>query len=386
MIMKKTRILLLGVVFAVAGFLNCSAGAAAGALETFKTAGTVPAPVMQPAKAASAISAPALVVEPDSGREPVLALINSAKSSVDITIYQINDPEIVNALLAKKREGVEIRVLYNFYSFQKYGKDPNAETIKKLSAAGIAVQKASESFAFTHQKTITVDGRVSLIMGFNLTPAYFTKTRDYGYVTDNTAQVKEIKEVFDADWNYTAVSPSVPSLAWSPVNSRAKILKVINSAKHTLVLEQLEALDKECVDAVIAAAARGVKVRFITARLVPYNGTEDSNKAPRDRMNANGVEAKVGTNYFYHAKMMLADYGTSTQTGFIGSINFSWTSMGKNRELGVVFTEPAFLTTLSNVFESDWSANPADAKPSGKAAASKGMSDSGADTSNLPVE
>ncbi|MDD2773729.1 MAG: phospholipase D-like domain-containing protein [Elusimicrobiales bacterium] len=379
--MKKIRILLLGAVFAVAGFLNCSAGADAGALETFKAAGTVPAPVMRSAKAASAISAPALVVEPDSGREPVLALINSAKSSIDITIYQISDTQIVNALLAKKREGVEIRVLYNFYSFQKYGKDPNAETIKKFSDAGIAVQKASESFKFTHQKTITVDGRVSLIMGFNLTPAYFAKTRDYGYVTDNTAQVKEIKEVFDADWNYTAVSPSVPSLAWSPVNARAKILKVINSAKHTLVLEQLEALDKECVDAVIAAAARGVKVRFITARLVPYNGTEDSNKAPRDRMNANGVEAKAGTNYYYHSKMMLADYGTAAQTGFIGSINFSSTSMGKNRELGVVFTEPAFLTTINNAFESDWSANPADGKSAGE-----NMSDSGESISNPAVE
>lgn len=39
---------------------------------------------------------------------------------------------------------------------------------------------------------------------------------------------------------------------------------------------------------------------------------------------------------------------------YIGSINLSWTSLTKNREIGLVMTEPQNVATVMSTFEKDW--------------------------------
>jgi phosphatidylserine/phosphatidylglycerophosphate/cardiolipin synthase-like enzyme len=52
--------------------------------------------------------------------------------------------------------------------------------------------------------------------------------------------------------------------------------------------------------------------------------------------------------------MILADYGTLNAQVFIGSENFSQTSLDRNRELGILVTEPEILERLHTTFEADW--------------------------------
>ena len=53
---------------------------------------------------------------------------------------------------------------------------------------------------------------------------------------------------------------------------------------------------------------------------------------------------------YQHSKMVLVDGARS----FVGSVNFTATSMDDNREVGVVLTEPVNIARLIAVFEGDW--------------------------------
>jgi phosphatidylserine/phosphatidylglycerophosphate/cardiolipin synthase-like enzyme len=54
----------------------------------------------------------------------------------------------------------------------------------------------------------------------------------------------------------------------------------------------------------------------------------------------------------------LADYGTANAQVYIGSENFSCTSLNKNRECGIIVSESAILDRLNTTYAADW------AKPS----------------------
>lgn len=305
-----------------------------------------------------------LVVEPDDLRSPVLGIINNARRTIDVTIYTISDSQVVGALVAAQKRGVAVRVIYNYNSFAQRHIYPNDNAVQQIVAAGGQARKAGTAFAITHQKTITADGAASLIMTFNLSSTYFGGSRDFGYLTTDPAQVGEIERVFEADWNGTAITPSEETLVWSPVNSRSRILDIINGARKTLIVDNEETGDKQCMSALMDAAKRGVSVRFLTAVLSKSNadstsdsGKDDANASERDILNAAGVQAKGASNHYMHAKMLLADYGSSTERGFIGSENFSSTSLNRNRELGVTLTDSTLLAQLDQVFETDWSAN-----------------------------
>ncbi|MDE2292506.1 MAG: cardiolipin synthase, partial [Elusimicrobia bacterium] len=267
-----------------------------------------------------------------------------------LTIYELDDSQVVDALAAAAQRGVAVRVLYNHYSFTNH--DPNQSALPKLQAAGVQVKPASASFRVTHQKTLVADARTALIMSFNLRSSYFRSSRDFGYLTSDPGVVSEIESVFSADWEYAPVTPSNPSLVWSPTNSRTKIAEVIDGAARSLDIYNEELLDTGMLQAVEAAAKRGVRVRVLCPRL-GHTGP-DANQPGRDELNAAGAQAKVANGFYIHAKMVLADYGTGAERAYMGSENFSSTSLDRNRELGVLMTDQAQLSSLADTFQNDW--------------------------------
>jgi phosphatidylserine/phosphatidylglycerophosphate/cardiolipin synthase-like enzyme len=322
-------------------------------LETSRKPKPTPAPAPRPAPAQSA--GYTLLTQPaSSNRDLIINYINGAQTSINLTIYEIEDPQIISALIAAAKRGVAVRVLYNHYSFVSYSHDPNAQYVTQLNAGGVQTKMAAQTFTVTHQKTFTFDGSVSIIMTFNLCPSYFATARDFGIVTSDPGQVAEITNVFEADWAYQPVSVSEPALVWSPDNSRTKILGIINGASKSLDVYNEETSDKASMAALIAAAKRGVTVRFITAVLTSAGSSADGNAAERAALNAGGVQAKGLNNPYIHAKMVLADYGEGGAQAFLGSENFSSTSLDKNRELGIILNDSGILSSIEQTFESDW--------------------------------
>jgi phosphatidylserine/phosphatidylglycerophosphate/cardiolipin synthase-like enzyme len=130
-------------------------------------------------------------------------------------------------------------------------------------------------------------------------------------------------------------------------------MAVINGARSTLDVYCEEASDPGVLGALVAAAKRGVKVRYIAAVLAG-EGLLNGNARGVTFMQAGGVSAVCKSFLYIHAKMILADLGTAAAQVYIGSENFSCVSLNDNRECGILVTEPAILQRLEATFQLDW--------------------------------
>ena len=303
-----------------------------------------------------------LLIEPDDGRGAVMSAIAGASRSIDLTIYELSDSQIVGALETAASRKVQVRVLYNWYSISPEDQRTNVlPIVQQLASAGVACRPAPKIFEVTHEKAMVLDGTSALVMSFNLSKQYFGSTRDFGIRTVVPTEVQEVAAVFEADWNGQTASPSVPSMVWSPVNSRPKLTALIASARRTLEVYCEELGDPGILDALVAAAKRGVQVRLIAAVLLG-SGPGNENAPGITRLRAGGVDAvsksfpaPSGTGDLYiHAKAIVADSGLPTAQAFVGSENISCTSLDDNRECGILVTEPDLLAQIEATFASDW--------------------------------
>ena len=71
-------------------------------------------------------------------------------------------------------------------------------------------------------------------------------------------------------------------------------------------------------------------------------------------MSTHGILSKEGTSLYIHAKVILSDYQTPGQEVYIGSENLAPVSLNKNRELGILVSEPFILDSIESVFLNDW--------------------------------
>ncbi|MFJ3337519.1 phospholipase D-like domain-containing protein [Streptomyces sp. NPDC086766] len=266
-----------------------------------------------------------------SGSQPTIYdFINSATSKLDMTMYELEDTTAVNDLIALKNKGVTVRVILD-----RQHQSANNSAYTSLTNAGIGVVWSSSAFVYTHQKTITVDGVKSLVMTGNLTSQYYTTSRDYGVFTDDTRDVASIEKVFDADYTATSITPTDGDhLLWSPTDSRNRLVSFVNAATKTLDVEELEFSDSTVVNAIVARAKAGVKVRVVLENPSNYASEVSAVKAAGGTV----VGYSDPNGFYIHAKAMVGDYGLATQEVEAGSMNISSNSLSNNRELGIILT------------------------------------------------
>ncbi|MFJ9774534.1 phospholipase D-like domain-containing protein [Kitasatospora sp. NPDC101157] len=286
------------------------------------------------------------VVFPDQSHTVVYDLINSATRTVDVTMYELRDTTAVNDLIARQRAGVRVRVVLDGRHTSVNGSAYNA-----LKAAGVGVTYSSSAFVYTHQKTVTVDGATSLILTGNLDATYYSSSRDYGVIDTDANDVNAIEQVFAADYAKTSITPSDgDNLVWSPTDSQDRLLALINGAQTSLDVEELEFGDQALVDAVAAAADRGVTVRVVGMDPGSYGSSFDEVTAAGAKV----VTYSSTTGLYVHAKAIVADRGTSTAKVFAGSENFSDNSLNNNRELGLIVSDSGVVNTIESTFATDF--------------------------------
>ncbi|MEI6286451.1 MAG: phospholipase D-like domain-containing protein [Bacillota bacterium] len=306
-----------------------------------------------------------LVVMPQDGKLPLINLINSAKQSVDIVVYELEDDSkdkaanIAEALVAAKKRGVSVRVIINGFnkanSYEKWAK-------VFLDSNRIDYRVATKKFVYTHQKTTIIDNNKAFIGTFNYVDtkktSYFSGTRDFAIITAEADEVKDVVAVFEADWknaaDQTRITPELTaqSLVFSPVNAREKLSALIKSARKTLYSYQQEMGDLNsrneglCRD-IADAGDRGVDVRVICSDM-------DGNLREIEYLRKHQVKVEVVTaskqNLYIHAKVYIVD-GTIAE---LGSINMTTNSIEHNRELGIISVNPKIVAQLTEIFMADW--------------------------------
>ncbi|MFJ9008039.1 phospholipase D-like domain-containing protein [Streptomyces canus] len=300
---------------------------------------------------ASAASYTAFAFSQSGGQPTIYDFVNSATTSLDMTMYELEDTTAVNDLIALKNKGVTVRVVLD-----RAHQSANSSAYTALTNAGVGVVWSPSSFVYTHQKTITVDATKSLVLTGNLTSQYYSTGRDYGVFTDDTRDVAAIEKVFAADYAGSSVTPTDGDhLLWSPTDSRSRLLSVVNAATKTLEVEELEFSDSTVVDAIAARAKAGVKVRVVLETPGDYASEVSEIKAAGGTV----VGYSDPDGFYIHAKAMVADYGLATQEVEAGSMNISSNSLSSNRELGIILTgtgvAQSVATTVETTFNSDYS-------------------------------
>jgi phosphatidylserine/phosphatidylglycerophosphate/cardiolipin synthase-like enzyme len=316
-------------------------------------------PGSSPAPAPSATSAPAtsspstaaqagpLIIEPTAGFSPVYSLIDHARHSIDVTMYEFSDGTAEHGLALAAARGVRVRVVLD-----KREESLNSGAYQYLTAHRVKVVWSWSKYQYTHQKTVVIDGAEAVIMTANLTSNYYSTSRDFLVVDSNPADVAAISAVFDADFDHAPVTPGDGTdLVWSPTDSQEKLLAVINGATSSLRIYSEEMGDTAVVDALIDAAKRGVDVQ-----VCGENEDGEYNSA-YSRLADAGVHISYyssSAGFYIHGKVIEADYGTSHAKVFIGSENFSSTSLDSNRELGLIISDPAVLSAIASTFAADF--------------------------------
>ena len=293
-----------------------------------------------------------LIQEPEAGYSAIIGLINGAIRSVRITMYELTDPAAVEAIIDAHHRGLDTRVILDA-AF--HGRATNAAAFQELSDAGVGVKWAPNGVIY-HQKTITVDDATAAVGTGNLTPQYYSNSRDAWVLDANPTDVAAIAETFDTDYS-TAPSgrpPSAtpaPNLVWSPM-ARATFLQHIDQAAHTLDVTSEELKDRAVLSALDNAARRGVQCRIVLTENPAWTRAVDEVSAAGCSVHA---FPETETGLYMHEKILLTD-NTSL---IIGSQNLSTTSLIENRELSLALETamaPDLISAVESTFDADYTA------------------------------
>jgi cardiolipin synthase A/B len=295
-----------------------------------------------------------LVQYPAAGFSGMYAQTAHAKKSIDMEIYELMDPLEERALIAARKRGVTVRVLLDSAYESRVRNEPTAALLR---VGGVQVRFGPSSTIF-HIKTTTFDGTTSDISTANLTPQYYSTTRDATIVDTYPVHVAAIEKTFDNDWNGdnpATDEANAPGLVWSPDAEQAMIDE-ISSARTSVQFTSEELSDPYIYRALAADAEHGVRCEVVMM--------DDPDWAKAfGQVTAAGCVVRVlpdtPTGLYIHEKLVLVDSDTSSSSVLIGSQNASYSSLAFNRELSVVLTggqAPTVIAGIARTFRSDFAA------------------------------
>jgi cardiolipin synthase A/B len=296
-------------------------------------------------EAATTTSSVQIIVEPSDNAQALLTSIQSATTSIHMTMYLLTSSTFVNALIAKKKAGLDVKVVLN-QTFPTTGTDNNA-VFAQLQAAGVPVVWASAAFNYTHEKAVIVDGTSAWIMTMNVTFSSPTSNREYLALDTDPDDVAEAEAIFQADFANTSITPTGKLLV-APVNARDGLVALIQNATTTVDLEGESLSDFPIVSALTAAHDRGVAVRVVLSDSTPTSAMANAVAL----LVGDGIPVKKLSTPYVHAKAIVAD----NTVAYVGSANFTQNSLDSNRELGVLASEPSGVAKVAATIDGDFTA------------------------------
>ncbi len=306
---------------------------------------------------AAAVPRDRLIVTPRDGHQPILHAIDNAKSQILIVMFHLSNPKIVTALTQAEARGIEVKIILDRNIATRSKASPGI--IQELTDAGAEVQLSSPAFSITHEKSLLIDKKTLFITTMNLMKIP-DKFRDYGLVTENKAAVAEYQKFFDVDWknaqDRTGITPpSQTRLVWSPLASTAQLTKLIASAKVSVDLAVENLGSEDIANALAQAKANKVNVRVVVPACV-MGETPNRNEPYLDRLMNAGANVRVmagpysADNPYMHAKLIVVD----GKKFYLGSINFSFNSLRKAREVGILTENKTLSGEVLAFFETDF--------------------------------
>jgi phosphatidylserine/phosphatidylglycerophosphate/cardiolipin synthase-like enzyme len=139
-----------------------------------------------------------LLWSPNTAQSRLLAVINGATKALDVEGEEFSDSTIVDAIAAKAKAGVAVRVVIE--SPSQYSSEVN----KVVSAGGKVVGYSGSTGLYIHAKAVVADAGQSdqtvELGSMNLTAASLDQNRELGIILHDGADVSVIENQFSADF------------------------------------------------------------------------------------------------------------------------------------------------------------------------------------------
>lgn len=291
-----------------------------------------------------------LIVQPDNGIEPVVALMRSAEREILLKQFTFDHPVLLEEVIARHMDGITVRVMLN--GAKATGERINDATFARLDAAGVPVHWAPSHFLVTHEKSIVVDGERAMIATFNFMEKYFSKTRDFAVILTDSAHVTAIRDCFEGDWGGKPFTPSGGSgLSWSPGGARATLCGFLDDAKHTIDLAHPKFAEPVIFERIHAALGRGVRVRLLCGGKHGLHQPDLMYSFALWRLfRQAGGRLHKQRGLRSHGKIAIVD-GDRLH---LGTQNLDQAAFDLRRELGVTIRDAVVVRAVAAVFEADW--------------------------------
>jgi phosphatidylserine/phosphatidylglycerophosphate/cardiolipin synthase-like enzyme len=279
-----------------------------------------------------------LIIQPGDSFFPIVDAIDSATSSIKMTIFRMNDPIVRDAMSYAVARGVKVQALVA--PSAKGWNKRNKKLVEDLSRLGVEVKTpraVKEKIKRFHYKILMVDDTRSLILTFNPTQENLHYARDFGLLINDQEITTELNRLFDADWSGTNFKASDLPLVISPHNSRKKLTDLLETAERSIRILDAKVEDHQITALLLRKASAGCSVRMIGEHSF-YNAVVP------------GFKVKQLARYRLHAKCIAIDGSRF----FVGSQNLRESSLDERREVGVIVEDTALTRRIERVFDEDW--------------------------------
>ena len=291
-----------------------------------------------------------IIILPDDSAQPILAAIAQATKSIRIKMFVFSDSELLRAVIAAHRRGVDVRVMLN--PQRRDGEKENDESRKMLAEAGIEVIDSNPAFDLTHEKSMVIDEALAFVQSLNWQTKNLLHTRDYAILTSQKHEVNEIVECFEADWKRLPFDAGDHShLIWCIGNGRRRLGQLIDDAKYSLWLQNERYQDPTIIEHLVRANRRGVKIHIMARP--PHTLKKDKlieGVGGLRILQDIGVKIHKLTHLKLHGKLIFADECRA----IIGSINLAPGSFDSRRELAIQVQDEHVAKRIHKILRHDW--------------------------------
>ncbi|MGH9257409.1 MAG: phospholipase D-like domain-containing protein [Vicinamibacterales bacterium] len=275
-----------------------------------------------------------VVIAPEERRDAILAVIDSARERLDVSVFRCDDGPVLDALTAAVRRGVHVRALLTGRA--KGSKTQLKHLGKLLQQGGVDVRRYADPVVRYHAKYAVADDGPAIIASLNFTRKCFADTCDFLLVSTDAHLVHPLLRLFDADWQgrmYVPGNGGTDRLIVGPEHARARFAVLLDRATRTIRIIDPKINDPAMLLLLRTKAAQGISVEI---------------RGPRD------LGALVP-----HGKLLMLDDATAV----IGSLSLSTLALEFRRELAVIIHDRRSLDTLERFWRSLPVLNPAAAMP-----------------------
>lgn len=314
--------------------------------------------------------------------EAIFRDVAEAKRFIFINFFIVGEgvlwERMKKILLEKRREGVEIRFMYDDFgaslrTSKNFRRNLEAEGIQ--TAVFNPIHKYTDKLYMnyrSHQKIIVIDGNIGYTGGMNLADEYVNLIERFGKWKDNAVKVEG-----DAVWGLTVTflqmweicksgewmdySPYRPTKVFpeneiychvisdgpanrprNPIESVYK--QIIHYAKkYVYITTPYLVIEDDMKQALIEAAQSGIDVRIITPNIPDKKNVKKLTNYNYGQLLEGGVRIYEYTPGFIHAKTIINE-----DCGIVGTINMDYRSFFLHYECGLWMCDREVIDGIKN--------------------------------------